>query len=427
MSPLRKAGYQETTIGWIPADWKAEQLGVLSDIDSESLSNKTPEDFSFLYISLSDVDSGKLINSITPIAFADAPSRARRVVKSGDILFATVRPNLKGHYFARKVHGNVIASTGFAVVRAKQEVVDPRFLYQTLLSSNVDEQIEKLTVGSNYPAVNSADVKGLRIALPPLSEQKKIAAILTAMDDKLDLIGRQIEATKTLKQGLTQKLFRQKGNAAANVRWPTVSLHEVAEVRTGVAKGKKGLKKPVTFPYLRVANVQDGRVDLSEIKTIDVEAAQVERYALRAGDVLMTEGGDFDKLGRGDVWKAQISPCLHQNHVFAVRPDAKRLNPYYLAALAASDHGRQYFLSCAKRTTNLASINSTQLKAFPVLLPSLDEQAHIADVMSAVSAKIGVLEAKQRQHYAIKRGLMQKLLTGEWRLNLHTPAEALAA
>ncbi|AXT48854.1 restriction endonuclease subunit S [Chromobacterium rhizoryzae] len=412
MSVVGKFGYKETEIGWIPSDWSVEHVEKLADVDSESLSNKTPADFSFRYISLGDVDSGKLINGHDHISYSEAPSRARRVVKDGDVLFATVRPNLKGHYFARRIDGNVIASTGFAVVRARDGEVSPSYLYQSLLSGIVDAQIEKLTVGSNYPAVNSADVKRLLLPAPPLAEQQKIAAILTAVDDKLDAVVCQIEATQTLKRGLMQTLFSRRLHAS----WPVVPLHEVAEVRTGVAKGKKGMKEPAELPYLRVANVQDGHIDLSEVKTIEVEVAQIERYALQSGDVLMTEGGDFDKLGRGDVWEGQIAPCLHQNHVFAVRPNPEKLNSYYLAALAASDHGRQYFLSCAKRTTNLASINSSQLKALPVLLPPLSQQKHIASVVDAANARIGVLEAKRQHYQTVKRGLMQKLLTGEWRV-----------
>lgn len=426
MSVVRKPGYKETAIGWIPADWSVAQVEELAEVDSESLSNKTAADFSFHYISLGDVESGKLVSGWDHITFSEAPSRARRIVKAADILFATVRPNLKGHYFARRVDCNMIASTGFSVVRARAGVASPAFLYQSLLSERVDAQIEKLTVGSNYPAVNSADVKGLLLSAPPLPEQQKIASILTAVDDKLDVIARQMEATQTLKRGLMQTLFSRGVAARCDEDWSVVPLHEVAEVRTGVAKGKKGLKEPVELPYLRVANVQDGHIDLSEVKTIEVEASQVERYALRSGDVLMTEGGDFDKLGRGDVWEGEISPCLHQNHVFAVRPAPEKLNSYYLAALAASDYGKQYFLSCAKRTTNLASINSSQLKAFPVLLPSLKIQEEISEVVDAANAKVAVLESRQAAFQNLKRGLMQKLLTGEWRVKLKD-AEPVAA
>ena len=106
--------------------------------------------------------------------------------------------------------------------------------------------------------------------------------------------------------------------------WVKQSLESLAEVRSGLAKGKNGLNDPIAVPYLRVANVQDGKIDLTEIKKIDVEKHKLERYSLKYGDVLMNEGGDFDKLGRGDVWLEQIKPCLHQNHVFAVRPQQEK-------------------------------------------------------------------------------------------------------
>lgn len=174
--------------------------------------------------------------------------------------------------------------------------------------------------------------------------------------------------------------------------WKRVPLHKIAEVRTGLAKGKQGMKEPVELPYLRVANVQDGHIDLTEVKTIALGKADIGRYALLAGDVLMTEGGDFDKLGRGAVWSGEITPCLHQNHVFAVRPAAKFVDSRFLAALSASEYGRNYFLGCAKRSTNLASINSSQLRAFPVLLPRLEEQKGISEVLAVWDAAIATTE-----------------------------------
>jgi len=172
----------------------------------------------------------------------------------------------------------------------------------------------------------------------------------------------------------------------------------------------------VELPYLRVANVQDGRVDLSEMKTIFVEERSVERYSLKSGDVLFTEGGDADKLGRGCVWCGQIDPCLHQNHVFAVRTDETRLLPKYLAYLAASPAGKAYFLDSAKQTTNLASINSTQLKAFPVPLAPPEEQAQIVRSIAGVEGRNACEEACVYQLRSLKSALMSVLLTGAVRV-----------
>lgn len=198
--------------------------------------------------------------------------------------------------------------------------------------------------------------------------------------------------------------------------WRRKSLQDVAEVRTGLAKGKVSNQKLTSRPYLRVANVQDGYLNLDVMKEILVPEKDVERYALRRGDVVLTEGGDFDKLGRGAVWNEPIAGCLHQNHIFSVRTDRTQLIPEFFSAQSSSHYGKSYYLSCAKRSTNLASINSTQLKQFPVLLPPLLEQQRISKILSTWDRAIDTVEALIANARAQKKALMQFLLTGKKRL-----------
>lgn len=199
--------------------------------------------------------------------------------------------------------------------------------------------------------------------------------------------------------------------------WKTMQLDEVAQVQTGMSKSaNRSTENVITLPYLRVANVQDGRVDLTELKTIEVPRDKVERYSVRLGDILLTEGGDFDKLGRGCVWQGQVERCVHQNHIFVVRPDKKRLLPEFLSLLCASRYGRTYFISCAKQTTNLASINSSQLKEFPLLVPPLEEQKSICAAIQHWDHTIGLTERLLTEKRLRRKGLMQQLLTGKRRL-----------
>jgi type I restriction enzyme S subunit len=128
------------------------------------------------------------------------------------------------------------------------------------------------------------------------------------------------------------------------------------------------------LPYLRVANVQDGRLNLSEIKTVEALPSDLEKLRLRSGDVLLTEGGDYDKLGRGALWEGQIDDCIHQNHIFRVRTDRTKLLPVVFANYLRTSHAKAYFLRCAKKTTNLATINMRQLRALPVPLPPVTQQ-----------------------------------------------------
>jgi type I restriction enzyme S subunit len=194
--------------------------------------------------------------------------------------------------------------------------------------------------------------------------------------------------------------------------WKLERLDRLAEIQTGIAKGAQKEKLVVSLPYLRVANVQDGHVDLTEMKVIEVPVRKVDRYRLRHGDLLMTEGGDFDKLGRGCIWEGQIEPCVHQNHVFAVRVTSAELCNDFLAKLTASPWGRRYFLGCSKQSTNLASINTSQLKAFPVLVPPLPEQKKIAAILGAWDRAIEKLQALVMAKTERLRALRQQLLTG---------------
>ena len=168
--------------------------------------------------------------------------------------------------------------------------------------------------------------------------------------------------------------------------------------------------------YLRVANVQDGFIDTSDMKKIRILQTELDRYRLLAGDVLMTEGGDFDKLGRGAVWDGSIDPCLHQNHIFRVRCDPCVLLPEFLAMYSASPAGRRHFVLISKQTTNLASINMTQLKAFPVPIPPLQDQLRIVTAASAQENEIRSESAVLRKLRLLKRGLMDDLLTGRVRV-----------
>lgn len=198
--------------------------------------------------------------------------------------------------------------------------------------------------------------------------------------------------------------------------WGIRALEDVAEIQTGLSKSASRGGAFVRLPYLRVANVQNGRFDLTEVKEIDVPKDAVDRYRVVPGDLLLTEGGDFDKLGRGALWTGGIKDCVHQNHIFVVRANSNVLDRRFLALQTQGAHGRAYFRSCSKQSTNLASINSTQLKQFPVLLPPLPEQRKIADILGTWDEALEKLDALIIAKERRKLALMQQLLTGRRRL-----------
>jgi type I restriction enzyme S subunit len=177
--------------------------------------------------------------------------------------------------------------------------------------------------------------------------------------------------------------------------WARVRFEDVAIVAGGVTLGRKlGARKMVHLPYLRVANVKRGEIDLSVVKEVSIAEDEIERYALRENDLLMTEGGDWDKVGRAAIWRAEIPVCLHQNHVFRARMRSMELTPFWFESYFNSPIGRGYFESASKQTTNLASINMRQVRSCPIPLPPLAEQRRIVAKVDQLMALVDTLEAQ---------------------------------
>jgi type I restriction enzyme S subunit len=193
--------------------------------------------------------------------------------------------------------------------------------------------------------------------------------------------------------------------------WCMVRFDDVATVTGGVTLGRKlGGRKTTAVPYLRVANVQRGAFDLSVIKEVDVPVEEVEKYTLKENDLLMTEGGDWDKVGRSAIWRNQIPLCLHQNHVFRARMKSPHLSPVWFERYFNSPAGRAYFESCSKQTTNLASINMRQVRGCAVPLPPLAEQKRIVAKVDEMMAICDQLEQQLESQQKGRRRLLEALL-----------------
>ena len=300
-------------------------------------------------------------------------------------------------------HG--IISSAYGVYRLKPEFDGyARYMHQLVRSAAFQWELQVRSKGIWTSRLQLTDdaFLGAPFPLPPPDEQASIVRYLDYMDRRIRRYIRAKQKLIKLLEEQKQSIIHQAVTGQINVRtgqpypaykpsgvkwlgnvpehWEVARLKNAAVVQTGLTLGKdyRGAETS-SLPYLRVANVQHGRVDLSHVKYINVPRKEAEGATLRDGDVLMTEGGDIDKLGRGCVWRNEIPDCLHQNHIFAVRCRQETLLPEFLVGLMTSQHGRAYFQLTAKQTTNLASTNSTTLRAFPIMLPSVEEQKCLLD------------------------------------------------
>ncbi len=311
------------------------------------------------------------------------------------------------------------------------------YLFQAAYCSKLNEANIQQTTGIQNLRVT--DYLNTEVGIPPLHEQVRIAGYLdascTVIDAAVAAKRKQIETLDALRAATLQRVItrglmpegplvetRNAWLERIPAGWSLVQLKRLAQVHGGLTLGKsyEGLEV-VEYPYLRVANVQDGHLDLTDVTSLEVPPAVAEGVMLRPGDVLMTEGGDLDKLGRGTVWEGQLAPCLHQNHVFAVRCFPHKLLPHFLAYVTASRYGRDYFEATGKRTTNLAATNATKVGAFYIPLPPLAEQKRLVQYLDT---EIGRLKAIQEiigkqidTLTAYRKSLIHECVTGQRRIS----------
>lgn len=252
----------------------------------------------------------------------------------------------------------------------------PEFLAYYLLARKM--HIAALGGTSTATHINQKSLSQFPVLVCAIETQRRIIDLLSRAEGIVRL---RREAQKKAAEIIPALFLDTFGDPATNPKgFVNSRLADIAEVVSGITKGRKlngRTARPV--PYLRVANVQAGFLNLDEMKEIEATDAEIEGLQLRPGDILLTEGGDFDKLGRGAQWRGEIPTCIHQNHVFRVRLRPEVAVPDYFEAYLQTSAATRYFLSVAKRTTNLASINMTQLRSLPVILPPIALQRQFAE------------------------------------------------
>jgi type I restriction enzyme, S subunit len=331
-------------------------------------------------------------------------SKYRRV-RRGDIVYNTMR---MWQGVSAVSHLDGIVSPAYTVCRPSEDV-DANFLAHLLKVPSYVVEFKKRSQGlvSDTWNLKYRMFSVVPVSLPPMDEQGRIAEVLDDLDSQIRLSEQIISKLRLVRQGVSKDLFQ--GAVAGSMK----PLRELASISGGVALGSEPTGPgTIRLPYLRVANVQDGRLDLSDVKYVRISVSDHERFSLAAGDVLMNEGGDADKLGRGTVWENQIEGCIHQNHVFRVRTDRRLLDPWFLAYFSGSPYGKSYFLGASKQTTNLATINSTQIGLFSIPMLTLDEQRRIVGVISSLDERLFREECGLEKLNKLKTGLTFDLVMG---------------
>lgn len=397
--------YKDSGIDWlgkIPNHWDLVPNRALMSERKEKVGKQASE-YTLLSLTLNGVIPRDMEN---PQGKFPAEFDTYTVVAPQDLVFCLFdideTPRAVG---ISRDHGMI---TGAYNVYSPTARILPKYLYYYYLSLDKTKELKPLYSGLRK-TIQRGVFASIKSPLPPKAEQDRIVAFLDTKTAEIDALiqkkERQIQlldeqkairinqavtrglnpnlsAEASAKEGVTLKPSGIEWIGDIPEHWEVVPIKRYASVQTGITLGKDyAPNQSIEVPYLRVANVQSGHLSLSSITKIRIPKSMVPRYTLRDGDVLVAEGGDLDKLGRGCLWRSELELCLHQNHVFAVRPNPESLIPEFLSRALGSGYGQKYFMLTGKQTTNLASTNSTALMNFPLARPPADEQQRILDTL----------------------------------------------
>jgi len=430
-------------VGHLPSDWKVDRLANLAEILFSNVDKHTFDEEEPVRL-CNYVDVYNNAHITTAIDFMEASAVPREIEKfqlqPGDVLATKDSETPDDIAISSLVVDElpgVLCGYHLALMRPRKHKLYGPYLAWLHTSKAFRAQYEAKAVGVTRWGLAQSTFRETRVPLPPLPEQERIAAYLdtscVAIDAAVSAKRSQIETLDALRKATIQRVVTRgitepvelepTGNVwmeSVPRGWGLVCLKRISDIQGGLTLGKQYEGPLIERPYLRVANVQDGHLDLLDVSMIEVPAAVAAGVELRPDDVLMTEGGDLDKLGRGYLWNGEIEGCLHQNHIFAVRCFRHKLLPKFLTYVTAAKYGRDYFEATGKRTTNLASTNSTKVGMFPIPLPIVSEQERLVAFLDTRLDQLRntqqVLESEIETLLAYRQSLIHECVTGQRRV-----------
>lgn len=422
-------------VGEIPKEWSVFPAGgIFSEVKEKNTNNIYRNPFSFRY---GEIVDKKIVGDIDENM--EETLSAYRVVSPNTIMLNGL--NLNYDFVSQRVaivKEKGIITSAYLAVQPNEKLICPTFILYLLKAYDFRQVFHGIGNGIRK-TLKYSDFKGIKVVAPCIEKQRCIADYLDTQCAKINEIiveaQTSIEDYKQWKASIIYEAVTKGLDPNAEMKesgiewigelpssWHITKIRNFVSIRSGITLGKQypAGTQLIPRPYLRVANVKAEYLDLNDVATIMVTKEEAEKYALSPGELLMTEGGDRDKLGRGTIWNGEIPECLHQNHVFAVRVNEKYMLMEYLGYLTVSPVGRVYFDITAKKTTNLASTNSTTILQFTVPVPSLEEQRKIVEMLNQKCASINeIIDEKQKlidDLESYKKSLIFEVVTGKKRV-----------
>lgn len=415
-----------------PARFDKITLKRVATINDEALGENTDPDLELKYVDIGNVDSAGHILEIATYRFENAPSRARRIVRDGDVIISTVRTYLLSIAPIQLPPDNLIVSTGFAVVRPQQGFLDTGFCRYALREPEFIHEVIGRSVGITYPAINASDLADIPIHVPPLPTQRVIAEYLdreTAhIDALIDTKERLLELLAEKRRALiahavTYGLNPNTPMRDSGVEWlgeipadwevDLVKRHFQVELGKMLNSSQQRDERGELKPYLRAANVYWDGVWLDDVNEMIFTQDQLERYRLQKGDLLVTEGGVT--VGRSTIWQGEIQDCYYQNSLNRARPKGRvpsKFLYYWLYFLKLNG-----YIDTITEKSTFAHLTNEKLEVIPMTVPPTSQIMKIIQVLDKELAQIDNVEKKVKDAIALLRerrtALIAAAVTGQ--------------
>lgn len=380
---------------------------------------------SFVYIDVSAVsNSSYSIESFADILSENAPSRARKEVRADDILFATVRPTLRRVALVPHSFHGAIASTGFCVLRPVPDKVDQRFLYYFLLTDYFTNRMRELQRGASYPAVRDSDVYRETMPIPPLDEQRNIAAVLSLVQRAIEQQERLIALTTELKKVLMHKLFTEGMHGESQKEteigpvpesWDIQPLGTLAKVGNGSTpkRSNPAYWESGDIPWLNSSKIHELFIETSDQFVTPAAVKECHLPMVPAGSLLIAITGQGKTLGNSAL--VRFDSCINQ-HLAYSRFTTDKVVPEFVLWFMQTRYEYLRSISQAGGSTK-GALTCGFLKTLQIPVPILDEQKEIADAITLLHAKIQVHQSKRNALEELFRTLLNQLMTAQIRVN----------
>ena len=393
--------------------WEKRRLSeVLERTETVDPTKKPNEDFN--YIDVSAVNNQTFfVESVQTLKGKDAPSRARKLVKGNDVIFATVRPTLKRIAFISEANHQHVCSTGYAVLRANADVVDGKYLFYFLLTDEFIAAMARLQKGASYPAVTDREVKDQFLSYPKsIAEQRRIVSILDETFDAIDSAKANIE--KNICN--SKELFESELNSMLSMGGDGWIDTKLGEVCNGFLYGTSTKSQDSgKVAVLRMGNIQDRHVIWDNLVYTSVPQ-EIEKYSLRQGDVLFNRTNSTELVGKSAIYNLKHQ-AIFAGYLIKIIRNEDRLDSEFLNYYLNSSKVRQHGFSVMISSVSQANISSSKLKEYPIALPPLQEQQAIVGRLNSILERSTALktlyEKKLTKLASLKKSILQKAFSGE--------------